>query len=560
MDILRRLLVQHELSGQNRVVRRREDRGSDSDPDIEFECQQSDQQGVLCRSGVPPLLVGAADSRTIKVDTRSSVSYHSLAFPAYTAGDALFFDAFALEAAANVEMLVKVFLSGSLSGDSQGNLLRIPTGLPVVINVQKTFLLSPATLAAVRLNHFHEEFIAPDFLGIFVGSRLSTWENPWLGRTVRLLGKYSELVVEHMVNFLKKNKESSSLLYWNSDREFYVSLGYKILGLLKELAINYPVETKNGLTIVSENKDTLHQFECDVECCILFGLIAETENHLKLFFLTTSSKFLVDTVIAAHEEMADDDTSEEDFSGEEEMQEDEMSLASPTTKQGSPYMKQASPVPKRARKANSHLLDFLGKLENKQKTTVYSFCYYIKKSSWILWSELPVTSIHEFGNTQDDFKLPDDGTLSRQRSFVSLARKSGQDQMLMPRGSRQSIGGPLVPKEASKLQRPNIIEFMKVDFWAYNFTKHSIPFACLSNKRVISKLVSEQLTFILNKRELPILNADCERLFSKSAVNSFGKRNLRNILKGVVSLSLSRTWWSMISVWRTETSVWLPTS
>lgn len=453
----------------------------------------------------------------------------------------LFFDAFALEATYQVESLVKVFLSGSLSGDSQGNLLRIPPGLPVMINIQKTFLLSPATLAAVRLNHFHEEFIAPDFLGIFIGARLSTWENPWLGRTVRLLGKYSELVIEHMVNFLKKNKESSSLLYWNNDREFYMSLGYKILGLLRELSSNYPVEVKNGLTIVSENKDTLHQFECDVECCILFGLIAETENHLKLFFLSASSKFLVDTVIAAHEEMADDDTSEEELSGEEEFLEDEMSLASPTAKQSSPYMKQASPAPKRAKKPNSYLLEFLGKLENKQKTTVYSFCYYIKKSSWILWSELPVTSIHESVNTQDELKLTDDGTLSRQRSFVSLGRKSGQDQMLLARGSRQSIGGIIIPKEASKLQRPNIIEFMKVDFWAYTFTKHSIPFTCLSNKRVISKLVSEQISQILTKREQAVLNADCERLFSKTRVNSFGQRNLRNILKGAVSKVSLRT-------------------
>src|SRR3990167_7771595 len=465
---------------------------------------------------------------------RSSVSYHSLSFPSVSLGDVLFFEAFALADTCKVEHLVNVFLSGALSTGKNGQLLKIPPTLPVVVNMQKTYLLSPAILSMVKLNYFHEEFIAPDFLGIFVGARLGTWENPWIGRTIRLIGKYSELVIEHMVNFLKKNKESSSLLYWNTDREFYVSLGHKILGLLKELASTYQVETKNALTVVSENKDTLHQFECDLECCILFALIAETENHLKQFFLSTSSKFLVDTVIAAHQEMAEDESSEEELSEEEEGQEDEFSVGSPSIKQGSPYMRQASPQQRRGRKPNLALMEFLKKLENKQKTTVYSFCYFIKKSSWILWVEMPVSSMNETASADDTFRQSQDGTISRQRSFVSMGRKSGQDQMLMPRGSRQSIGGIVLPREAAKLQRPNIVEFMKVDYWAYIFTKHSVPFVCLSSKRIISKLATEQVMFALSKRDSPWINIELEKLFSMSAVNKFTSSNLRNLIKGTV--------------------------
>lgn len=456
-------------------------------------------------------------------------------------GDALIFDAFSLSDNLKVEYLCTQFLSPSIPTLSEGA-IPIPTDLSLVINMQSLATISPAILPSLHLNHFMEDFIPEDFLSLFVSSRLN-WDSPWSAGIDRLAQAFSDEVVQHIVYFIKKNKEPTALVYWNNDLQFYRSLGMKIVAALKELEALYPIETRDPV----KSRESIPDFTSDAECCFIFCLIAEVENHLRNFMQVSASKFLVETIRVAHEKKDTKKGSSSSSSSSSSSKSSGSSSSSSSSSSDSNLKGGASD------RKNVAMINLIATLEAKPRETVFNYCYDIRKRKWIPWAEYERAHILQLEQREIAHRNFEPGVGTQPRKSIAptgvnnprksmnnvqgkrMSRKSFANFGFGPNNMMPNPNAAPVPKNV-RVTNLTIPELTKVEFWCLILSRYGMPFSCLSNNTEISRLASKQIRQTLEGRQISLAKAECELLFSKQRLNIFSKRFLINAQSSVVSI------------------------
>jgi hypothetical protein len=210
-------------------------------------------------------------------------------------GDIIVVDATGDNDASKLEILIWYIFSSPASKREPSNRIG-QMEVPFLVNVRSLAAVSPDLVTKITPCIFTEAGLTSDHLATCIVPKLSAvWNHPqWTSILQDRLIDLQEKLIEHCLNFLKKNNESEALVYWNSDRQFCNSLCFKIIGLLRELEVMYPLEGSQPIN----SRQTATEFRWEVECCIVLALVVEIENHLKNFMLVSTSKFIVDTLKA----------------------------------------------------------------------------------------------------------------------------------------------------------------------------------------------------------------------------------------------------------------------
>jgi hypothetical protein len=180
-----------------------------------------------------------------------------------TFGDILIIDAFGAHDSEKLELLIWSLFSSP--GDKyEESRVGMVSSVPLLANISSLAKLSPAIISRVLSTLFSESSLSPDYLASYIGPMISSyWAHPqWLGVLQGRLVFYQENIVEHCINFLKKNNESEALVHWTSDRQFYNSLALKIAALLRELELNFPLKANEPI----KNREMTLEFRWEVEC------------------------------------------------------------------------------------------------------------------------------------------------------------------------------------------------------------------------------------------------------------------------------------------------------
>lgn len=349
----------------------------------------------------------------------------------------MFFDAFGEDHTRTVEFLINLRISSEIPLKT-GSRVHIPSMLPFVLNLTSLQQLSPAAVANCFLNSFIEEFVADDFFVFFICSRI-TWQSPWSDVLSKVLSHMAANVIEHLLNFLKKNKDSTALVYWNSDKQFLTSLAYKVMAAVRELEMLYPIDSHENL----KNKEVLVDFTEDLQCCLLFCLVVELENHLKLFMIVPTSKFLIDTVKSA-------------LGNEVELSEDSCEESEDKNN------------PK-GKSQNKALVELLESLETKKKESIFSYGYNINKRRWTPWAEFERSHIMDLESRVTVSRRADPGSVlnsepntpGMRRSRLSSNFKGGS--FLVGRKSAGALSQNSLVNH--KLDTPEIPDLIRVEYW-----------------------------------------------------------------------------------------------
>jgi hypothetical protein len=307
--------------------------------------------------------------------------------------------------------------------------------------------LSPATISRILPSLFSESSLPPDYLASYIGPLISPhWVHPqWLEVLQGRLMFYQENILEHCINFLKKNNESEALVHWTSDRQFCNSLSLKIVALLRELELNFPLEGSQPI----KNRQTALEFRWEIECCILFSLLSEIENHLKNFMLVSMSKFILDTIKAY---LLPDDVVE---SSEESHQESEID-------------EDADVDSEEMNKLNKILKSLVDQLETNNKLLIFSFYYHVHRKTWSSWSTQDRKDLLQFENREVATRHNEPSLTGNHGA--SKASRNKRDGI----ASRQSVHS--MSQTSTKQKRSTAIAILqdtfKAEFWPLLLTRY----------------------------------------------------------------------------------------
>lgn len=380
------------------------------------------------------------------MDPQSGVIDQGLSQGPANFGDVIIVDAFGAQDAEKLEILIRYFFS-SPPNKNQENRQVFGSTIPLLANIASLSKLSPASLSRILPSWFSESSLAPDYLASFIGPLIIPhWVHPqWLAILQSRLIFYQENIIEHCINFLKKNNESEALVHWTSDRQFCNSLGYKILALLRELELNYPLEGSQPI----KNRQVALEFRWEIECCILFALLTEVENHLKNFMLGSMSKFILDTIKAYL--MPDDEVeSSEESNQESELDEDD------------------DVDSEEMNKLNKILKVLIDQLDSNNKLTIFSFFYHVHRKTWSQWTAFERKDLQHFENRESEKKTAE----------PSLGGNSGQ--INTPRQKRDAVVSRLslhsLSQGSNKGKKNTSIAVLqdtfKVEFWPLLLTRY----------------------------------------------------------------------------------------
>jgi hypothetical protein len=202
----------------------------------------------------------------------------------------LIFSGFNCRSHATVERLVELKLAGSLYSTA-GDIYPIPDSMPFVFNLDSLACVSPSALSSCHLSHFRDEEVQPNHFLSEIMARCS-WDSVWNPMLNDVLSSFDLNLIDHMMNFMAKNRSSSALLFWKSKKQFYNSLIYKVLALMNHVADEYHLHSKE----LARSKSLISEVRTAVECSILSSLIAESDNILKHQVKKSASNFLQDTL------------------------------------------------------------------------------------------------------------------------------------------------------------------------------------------------------------------------------------------------------------------------
>ena len=460
-----------------------------------------------------------------KIEMAGMQAYNTIGPASTVIGDVLLFEAFSSSDNSKVEYLANLFLSGSIPTTSQGS-ISIPSHIPAVINMQTVSSLSPALLTKVHLNHFVEEFIPESYLTIFITARLS-WEQPWMSIMERLSQAFSDNVVQQIVFFIKKNKEPTALVYWNNDMQFYKSLSLKIVAAVRELEALYPIEVIDQI----KSREVLTDFTSDIECCLVFCLITEVENHLRSFMQVGASKFLVETIRVAHDNnQAKPESSSSSNSSSR-------SSSSGSSAKATNFGIGSKIVPGHERK-NVAMINLIATLEAKPRETIFNYCYDIRKRKWVQWIDYERISIHQLEQRElvnRNFE-PSSAAIIGKRGAQLNFTQSGNVRASRKSFSNFGMANSPMPSKNIKITSLAIPELTKVEFWCLLLSRYGMPFSCLSNNPDISNVASRQIRQTMSNRQISLVKAECELLFNKNSINKFTSKRLINPLSPIVVL------------------------
>lgn len=181
-------------------------------------------------------------------------------------------------------------LAGSLYSTA-GDIYPIPDSMPFVFNLDSLACVSPSVLSSCHLSHFRDEEVQPNHFLSEIMAR-SSWDSVWNPMLNDVLSSFDLNLIDHMMNFMAKNRSSSALLFWKSKKQFYNSLIYKVLALMNHVADEYHLHSKE----LARSKSLISEVRTAVECSILSSLIAESDNILKHQVKKSASNFLQDTL------------------------------------------------------------------------------------------------------------------------------------------------------------------------------------------------------------------------------------------------------------------------
>lgn len=268
--------------------------------------------------------------------------------------DVVIFSCFNCNSHGAVERLVELKLAGAVHSNT-GDIYPIPWTMPFVFNLDSLACVSPSALSKCHLNHFREEELQANHFLNEMMSRCS-WDSVWNPMLQDVFISFDLNLIDHMMNFMAKNKLSSALLFWKSKKQFYNSLIYKVLALLNHIAEEYQLNTKE----LARTKSLISEVRTAVECSVLSALIAESENFLKHQVKKSASNFLQDTLKC--------------FLGFEKPH--SQSEASSVESMDNPS------EPNLAIKRFSELL------EKNPKDLIFNYFYDVEANNWISWAQL----------------------------------------------------------------------------------------------------------------------------------------------------------------------------
>lgn len=362
-------------------------------------------------------------------------------------GDVFIVDAFGEQDPSKVELLVKLIFSSPAMKLKSEDCSQRHQGRPMLVNLRNLEDLSPSTVTRVVPTLFSESVLASDHLASCIVPRLAShWSHPqWISVLQARLTHLQENMVEHCTNFLKKNNGSEALVHWSSDRQFCNSLCYKIIALLRELESGYPLEGSQPI----KNRQTAAEFKTEVDCCIIFALFTEIENHLKNFMLVSTSKFIIDTILAYILPDGDPEQSVEssELSSEEIDSQDED-------------------------KENPILRDLMDKLKATNKFTVFSYCYVVRQKTWKLWTSQDRKELLAYEQRGSSSRVFDPNSVSQQEKSARTpkARPSITASLVSARKSFQTMSQGSVHKKKSHI--PVLQDTFKIEFWSNLLSKY----------------------------------------------------------------------------------------
>lgn len=430
-------------------------------------------------------------------------------------GDVIVIDAFSEHDTDKVELLVRLmFSSPALSLKSDQRPSRI-SGISLLINMRSIEDLSPSTIARVTPTLFCESVLASDHLASFIVPRLAShWTHPqWIFVLQSRLTYLQENMVEHCTNFLKKNNSSEALVHWSGDRQFCNSLSYKVIALLRELEVEYPLEGSQPI----KNRQTAIEFRREVDCCILFALFTEIENHLKNFMLVSTSKFIIDTIRAYILPEVEEKQSEE------------------SSQQSSDEMESEYED-----KENNILKILMDQLKVTNKYTIFSYCYIVKHKTWKLWSTQQRKDLLAYEQKEVSSRVFDPNSVTQQeKPRTSKPRTSITASLVSARKSFQTMSQGSVRKKKS--HNPALKDTFKIEFWANLLSKYGniyvntgLPLIYFFNSKHVANQISTSFCHSIKNRKMAFMNINAELLFNKATINSFTRSGLSNVQSPIV--------------------------
>lgn len=308
--------------------------------------------------------------------------------------------------------------------------------------------LSPGVVSKIIPSLFQESGLAPDHLATSIVPKLATvWAHPqWISILQNVLNDLQEKLIEHCLNFLKKNNESEALVYWSNDRQFCNSLSPKIIALLRELEVMYPLEGSQPIN----SRSTAQSFKWEVECCIVLALLVEVDNHLKNFMLLSTSKFIVDTLKAyvVHEIEDRGQGSSSESSGDELESGEEEDL-----------------------KANELLKGLMDLLGSNAKHTIFEYHYNVRNKTWSLYSSIERKELKVYENRDITSRIIDSNMVPQlEKTRTPRNRTSLAASLVSQRKSFQTMSQGSIHKKHNHVMVLN--ETFKPEFWSLLLSKY----------------------------------------------------------------------------------------